>query len=599
MDAKAFSKYAASYRERMVAKLEEDRRFNQSGGFEEAWNLKERGGAGWFTQGTDLRWIECGDFRVSPNGERIFERLLPSGMAASSLFSKAGYGGLLSSPEFILPSKSMSVKVAGSDGAMVRVIPDNYPLGNNGSIFAKAVFDRASPDWIRLDTAYRIGSSAYVEFTTPGFQTRTGSPDKGQAAFNPEKASFVVERVVFHEGKEAPRLERPGLEWMLGRLNSLERESVLRAVGSCLDEAVSAWSKKSTNDAQRQLIDAAVEIGILETRSDLTPVLAAKVAAYRSELSAVPAPTMVPAVYEHQAFDAVFRKRGDHKSPGDPVPRGYLEVFGADGSVKGMQSGRLELAEQFFSKSNPLTARVMANRIWYWIMGSGIVPTLDNFGRMGERPSHPELLDFLASQLQEGEWSLKRMILFLVETDAFQRGSVPSEVASEKDPGNALFSHAHVRRLEAESIRDALLAVSGALDTTQFGASVQLAVPRRSVYLAQKRNSLPPLLTTFDAPKPFTTLGRRDVTTVPAQSLTLLNDPAILGMADRWAKSVMNEQPTFESRIDAMFWKALGRAPSSGEVMAARALLESDGSMGNLQPLAHALFNLKEFVYLR
>jgi hypothetical protein len=153
--------------------------------------------------------------------------------------------------------------------------------------------------------------------------------------------------------------------------------------------------------------------------------------------------------------------------------------------------------------------------------------------------------------------------------------------------------------LEAESIRDALLAVSGALDTTQFGASVQLAVPRRSVYLAQKRNSLPPLLTTFDAPKPFTTLGRRDVTTVPAQSLTLLNDPAILGMAARWAQSVTSEHPTFESRVEAMFWRALGRAPSSEEVVAARALLESNGAVENLQPLAHALFNLKEFIYLR
>jgi hypothetical protein len=122
---------------------------------------------------------------------------------------------------------------------------------------------------------------------------------------------------------------------------------------------------------------------------------------------------------------------------------------------------------------------------------------------------------------------------------------------------------------------------------------------RRSIYLQQRRNSLPALLTTFDAPKPFTTLGRRDSTTVPAQSLTLLNDPAIMQLSKRWAESVCAKVPGSEARIKAMFVSALGRPPSETEASKAQAFLNDSGNADNLAPLAHALFNLKEFIYLR
>jgi hypothetical protein len=251
------------------------------------------------------------------------------------------------------------------------------------------------------------------------------------------------------------------------------------------------------------------------------------------------------------------------------------------------------------SDSNPLTARVMANRIWLWTFGAGIVATPDNFGRMGEKPTHPELLDFLASKLKTDGWSLKTSLLQLVDSDAFQRSSAVSEMAAKVDPLNTLLSHAHVRRLEAESIRDALLSVSGRLDTSLHGPSVAATAPRRSVYLQMRRNSLPALLTTFDAPKPFTTLGRRDSTTVPAQSLTLMNDPAILQLARFWGESLKATDADRTGRIRSMFEKALGRPPSPEESDKAQALLASLGAAEDLTPLAHALFNLKEFIYLR
>ena len=553
-----------TFRERhgasMGEKIRADRAFNRSDVFEEAWDLGGPAGDQWFAAGNDLRRVGCGDFRVQPNGDTVVETLLPAGWAGSSLVPRAGYGGQLTSPEFQLRSKSVSVKFAASNGALLRVIPDNYPLGNNGSIFAGAVVQRTSSEWTRLDTSYRVGSSVYVEVTTPGFQTKAAVPVKSQGAFVPEMASFVVERVVFHEGNEAPRPEHLGWEW--------------------------EW------------LAALLEAGLLRNRVDASEALGQRVGRFRAAVGKLSDPVFAPGVVEHRAMDAVFRPRGDHKKVGETVARGYLEVLGAS-KLESAGSGRLELAERLVDDSNPLTARVMANRIWHWMFGAGLVPTVDNFGRMGEKPTHPELLDHLALQLRSEGWSLKRMVLDLVQTEAFQRSATPSGTAREKDPANRLWSHARVRRLEAESVRDALLSVSGVLDRKMYGPPVAVSVPRRSVYVAQRRSNLPAILTTFDAPKPFTTMGSRDVTTVPAQSLTLLNDPAIMRMGMGWAKAVASKEASFEGRVDAMFREALGRGASVEESQRARQLVGASGSGEDLGPLAHALFNLKEFLYLR
>jgi cytochrome c553 len=589
-----WEKYGVSLRPRIQA----DRAFNRSDVFEEAWDLSGPAGAKWFAEGNDVRRIGCGDFRVQPSGNTVVETLLPAGWAGSSLVPRAGYGGLLTSPEFQLHSKSVSVKFAASNGAMLRVIPDNYPLGNNSSIFAGAVVQRRASEWTRLDTSYRVGTSAYVEVTTPGFQTKAAMPAKSQAAFLPEMASFVVERVVFHEGNEPPRPEHLGWEWVQSRLKGGSRETVLRELGAALMEAVKAWREGKLEEGQREWLVAAVEAGLLTNSVEASEALSRGVSEFRAAVARLEVPVVAPGVVEHRAMDAVFRPRGDHKKIGATVARGYLEVLGTS-KLESAGSGRLELAERMVDASNPLTARVMANRIWYWLFGSGLVATVDNFGRMGEKPSHPELLDYLAVELRGKGWSLKRMLLELVETDVFQRGASPSALAGEKDPANRLWSHAQVRRLEAESVRDALLSVSGVLDRKLYGAAVEASAPRRSVYVAQRRGALPAMLTTFDAPKPFTTMGRRDVTTVPAQSLTLLNDPAIFRLAEAWAKAAVSKGATFEERVDWMFREALGRGASVQELEGAKRLLEASGAGEDLRPLAHALFNLKEFLYLR
>ncbi len=589
-----FAAGLSAYRSKMETVIRGAKEFNAEN-FSESWDLAGANQASWFVSGPDTAPVACGDFRVEREGDKALVSLLPSGIGGSTMVPQ--FGGVAMSPEFKITTKNISVKFAATNGAMLRVICDNYPLGTN-SIFPRAIVQRKDSAWSVLDTEYRMNTSAFLEMSTPGHQTRRAEPPKGAAGVASNEPFFVVEKVLFHNGKAAPKEVHPTLELLLEKCTRPEPQGYLLELGNCLAEAVKAWREGTLSEAQRGLLDSALQTGLLSTTASATPALGQAVSKYRGLTKAMPTPTFAPGVLEHRARDAAFLPRGDYKKPGDTVPRGFLEVLDKK-AIAGEQSGRLELAERMLSDANPLTSRVMANRIWLWTFGSGIVGTPDNFGRMGEKPTHPELLDFLAAKLKSEGWSLKTSLLQLVDTDAFQRSSTVSETAAKVDPLNTLLSHAHVRRLEAESIRDGLLSVSGKLDTTLLGPSVAATAPRRSVYLQLRRNSLPPLLTTFDAPKPFTTLGRRDSTTVPAQSLTLMNDPAIMQLAKSWADSLKAKIPDRNGRIDSMFEKALGRPPSREETEKAKALLGSFGAEDDLAPLAHALFNLKEFIYLR
>ena len=177
---------------------------------------------------------------------------------------------------------------------------------------------------------------------------------------------------------------------------------------------------------------------------------------------------------------------------------------------------------------NPLTARVIVNRIWHHMIGRGLVATPDNFGKLGEKPTHPELLDYLAGRFVAEGWSIKKLVREITLTRTFQLAVNPSGNAVNTDPENRLLARANVRRLEAEAIRDAMLQASGSLDRSPRGGSDNADSNRRSLYQRVIRNRLNPFLTVMDAPVPTSTTGRRDVTNVPAQSLTMMNDPFIL-----------------------------------------------------------------------
>lgn len=337
------------------------------------------------------------------------------------------------------------------------------------------------------------------------------------------------------------------------------------------------------------------------------------------------------ALFDGTGVDENVLLRGKPFKPGELSPRSLPVAFTAAKPITtSATSGRYELARQLVDPSNPLVARTAVNRVWHHIFGRGIVPTVDNFGALGERPTHPELLDHLAWQfMHEDDWSLKRLIKHLVLTQTFAMSSRAGDArAEEVDPANALLHRMTVRRLEGEVIRDALLKVSGRFNPQVGGPPITVHLTeflvgrgrpdksgpldgdgRRSIYTAMRRNFLPTLMQTFDMPTPFSTVGKRNVTNVPAQSLALMNDALFHQQARVWAERLLREQPKADAkvRVRRLFESAYGRLPSDDEVSAC---VESLGELRALQPgdaaevetwtdICHALLNANDFIYVK
>jgi cytochrome c553 len=588
MEPQKFPSFYPEYRKRGLEKISEARRFNAEM-FQEVQDFAKAGGA--FSQsGVDVMQVDAGDFRVLPKGNRILDSVLPAGVASGVLTGH--HGGAMGTQDFSLPEGGVSVRYRATGGTMVRVVPSDYPLSLNAGA-PRVSAERRESGWLRMDTVYRAGVRGHVELSTPEYQMRRGD-SKGTV----DAPGFVIERIVVSSGKETPREENAALEAVFVGAASVSPDRFLSEFRESLKRAVRAWGEGRAGASEAGLMDVMVRSGLFTVTTSGDESLSALVDAYRRGVEGLPKPRVVPGVAEIVGTDAPFLVRGDHKKPGELVPRGYLEVLNPD-PIRAKDSGRLELAQRVVSSANPLTARVMANRMWVWAFGDGLIATPDNLGKMGSKPEDVGLLDLVASRLQSDGWSAKRFLLELVSTEAFRRDSRAGEEARKVDPLNRSLSHASVRRLEAESIRDAMLSVAGVLDVTQQGPPVSGDTKRRSVYLLQKRNNLPAFLTTFDAPKPFTTVGRRDVTTVPSQSLTLLNDPGVARCAEQWAQRVMAAESERDARVDLLFREGLGRLPLEQERRGALAFVAEGGGVKEWTALAHSIFNLKEFIYLR
>ena len=571
------------------------------------WNFSQAGGdfAECFHYGTGIEDAPgaCGDFAVLPSGENVLTGLMPAGVATDRISTK--HGGMLTTRQFRVETDFISVKAWGGGGAQARLIVDGYPLGTN-PIFPRAQLAKDEPAWLRLDTKYRKGSWAYLEFATGADQTRRENGAQ-------ERSWFGVSEIVCHDG-DAPLRER---ESAIAALLKGDAPRSAKEIASRYESAIvislAAWRAGSLGESQRLLLDFLIRRELLPTSlAKLTRLGAVKplVAQYRTLEAEIPAARHAPGVLESIASDAALLPRGDHLKPGEPVPRAFLGVFGGP-AFQTKQSGRLELALAMTAPQNPLTARVMVNRIWLHLFGRGLVATPDNFGRMGEKPTHPELLDTLAARFAEEDWSLKRMIRFLVTSRAFALSADASPEALDRDGANDLLSHARIQRLEAEAIRDSLLAVSGRMDSTMSGPGLAnnstAERQRRSVYLTIRRTALNPFLEVFDAPKPFTTTGRRDATNVPAQSLTLLNDRFVIECARTWADRMVAENADVspDDRIRRMFATVFAREPAEREISGSKKYLEavSTGPLMQSAPawrdFAQSLFNAKEFIFLR
>jgi hypothetical protein len=281
--------------------------------------------------------------------------------------------------------------------------------------------------------------------------------------------------------------------------------------------------------------------------------------------------------------------RGNTHNKGEKVARGFLETVHAKRTldIQKSRSGRLELASWLMNKDNPLTTRVYVNRIWHHLFGVGLVRTTDNFGTTGEKPSHPELLDYLAIRFADTRYSTKSLIREIVLSKTYQQAS-ETKTPAESDPENRLLWRMNRKRLEAEAIRDTILSLSGKLDKRMGGPTIRQGTQReagyifddvrRSVYVPVFRNRLLDLHEAFDFPDPNIVSGRRNTSTVSTQALFMMNNPFIMEQARHCSISIQELKKMDEpARVDHAYRMMLGRNPAPREKEVALAFLKNGG----------------------
>ncbi len=582
-----------------------------------------------FDEGWPEGWVGSGfAFQGQPSTEFSFAvapDIIPTpGVINSGTFGRK-FEGVLYSPTFEIQQPQIHLRMRG-ERVTVRLIIDGFVMDvYNALLFNGIRVDVNTPqqfEWITLggDLKNYLGHRAHLEII-----------DHGDGWFELDQVRWSDHSPV-------------------DPINSVLREFSKRHCQSIADLAsafaASVLSEGALDDPDRTemlrqmirlgLVDDSKFAGLLESESDDS--VAERLLGLQRELAgiddSVPKPRYAVAMIDGTPEDERVFIRGNPKTLGPIVPRRFLEALDPAKTVVSPEqgSGRLMLANQIADPDNPLTARVAVNRVWHHLMGRGIVASVDNFGVLGQRPTHPELLDYLANEFVNDGWSIKRLIRRIVLSRTYQMASAIDPAAEQADPGNRWWHRAPIRRLEGEAIRDAILRCSGRLDTQMYGPSVPIHLTpfmsgrgrpgssgpldgdgRRSIYIEVRRNFLSPMMLAFDTPIPFNTIGRRNVSNVPAQALILMNDPFVIQQCQVWAERlVQTADPTIQQRLTRVFESAIGRPPTEPETVAivgfmreqARELgIPTDDASLNASPelwadVCHVVFNMKEFVFL-
>ncbi len=501
-------------------------------------------------------------------------------------------GRTLATASFTIHKPKIGAWVRG--GCTTYVVVDSHAVINgplHGSILRS---HEAKPEWhwIEHDLSRYIGHQAHVEFIA--------EPEQG----------FALEAVY-----QLDRLPEPLAQQ---ETNVLNIEPGQQFTPDLLDWVRQHPDLLGLDTAEFRQKLAGVARPFVEERQTL-------VARIRTE-SAV-----APITLENTATNEQLLIRGNSNKPSGVVPRRFIEVFHGQGPADSEPgSGRLDLARQLIDpQQTPVLSRVIVNRLWHHYFGRGIVATVDDFGHMGELPSNPALLDWLATELIRERWSLKQIHRAILLSAAYReslapRGSAnPQPVAQNSQPAAARIP----RRLEGEIIRDSLMALSGRLDDRLYGPSVPIALNpfqdgrgkpasgpvdgagRRSLYLSVRRNFPDSFLTAFDLPNAHATMGRRSVSNVPAQALALLNSPMVIEQTRLWGARICRENPGLDSaaRLDRLYEEAFSRLPTEDERTWALAFLHEAAAEVQLKDndprpwadLCHVLINSKEFFYVR
>lgn len=561
---------------------------------------------GWTMEGLGIGRVSSGSFALATQGEKALEAIFAAGLATNVATDR--WNGTLRSPMLPRDRKNITLELRGANAAAHRVILDHCVIGEDHKLIG-----REQAHLEKIGTRNEQPLRTYLEVNTvtdnprlperPG-KFKTNPPEGG------ERSWFAVTKAWFHDEEDGPKPPVEPLRRFLAGERTQER------VAQFLSEAVRRWRDGQASDEDVFWLNWGLGNQLLTNRRDATEGLRRAVEMYRAAEAKLEAPAVAGGMADLDAgADFPVLLSGQARNPGRPAERHYLSSMPEKlRPVDGRGSGRREMAEAMASRENPLTARVYVNRVWRQVFGRGLVATTDNFGRLGEAPSHPELLDYLAGWFMDEGWSTKKLVRKLLLTEAFQQQSATKPEWREKDPENAYLHHYPVRRMEAEAVRDTILAVSGRLDETMYGPSVQphRTTPvehrrlfqgpldgdgRRSIYIKVTRMDGPKFLEAFDFPAPLQGRGNRDITNVPSQALAMMNDPFVMQQAKVWAARVTSgTEESFSARLDSMFVAGLGRRPTEREVERYRSLAAKldDPWVG----IAHTIFNSKEFLYI-
>ena len=529
-------------------------------------------------------------------------------------------GQMVVTPKFILGSGKLHYLIKGK--ARVYAAVDSHlmvegPL--HGQLVQTFGSTNNAPTWFTHDLTRYSGQRTHLEFGPEGnseLEILMVVEADEKPAWLPGDAPWAPESPV----KSPPQLAKSQQQALSVACERFGKDSIAGAKDSARQAPLANWLLQHSNlitPPKKRSVDT------------VTEKLFAKVQELDQQVR-WESKTAV-AWFDGTGVDENILIRGKATRTGALAPRSLPAAFSGAARIQPTNSsGRYELARQMADPNNPLIARVIVNRIWHHLFGRGIVATVDNFGYLGERPSHPELLDQLAWEfVHEDDWSQKKLIKRLVLSSTFAMSSkAADERAEEIDGGNVLLHRMPVRRLEGEAIRDSLLAVSGRLDPTVGGPPVLVHLTdfiigrgrpeksgpldgdgRRSIYTTIRRNFLPTFMLTFDMPNPFTTMGRRNVTNVPGQSLALMNDPLVYDQARIWAGLLLTEMKdaTPEARIRWLFESAYARTPSAAELDSCRDTLaefkkletSGDATRESWTDLCHSLLCANDFIYLK
>ncbi|VTR95169.1 secreted protein containing duf1549 : Uncharacterized protein OS=Pirellula staleyi (strain ATCC 27377 / DSM 6068 / ICPB 4128) GN=Psta_3103 PE=4 SV=1: PSCyt1: PSCyt2: PSD1 [Gemmata massiliana] len=498
------------------------------------------------------------------------------------------------------------LKLTDGYGAGIGVVINAGPLPN----YAEYDLDVPKEGAYQIAVRYAAADRRPVRILVNGRLVAGEACGTKTGSWNPDTQTWVAEAVVvLPTGKAVVRFERNGPVPHLDKFALLPMTAEQVAAAPLPVERAAADRKLLTSLLREWADVIAKREGKPPTGADLDALIAAddgpfrdspeldadtqgahadELKRLREKLAATekakPPVDEVMAVEDAKGENLRVHLRGNHTTLGADAPRRFPQIMagGAPLPLGADRSGRRELAEWLTRPDHPLTARVMVNRIWAGHFGAGLVRSTDNFGRLGDRPTHPELLDWLAAEFVGAKWSVKHMHRLIVTSAAYRMSSQAEPAALQKDPDNKLLSHFTRRRLDAEEVRDGMLAVSGLLDR-KVGGTLLKATPRqyvtgtgnrnyegyahtrRSVYLPVVRSAVYDVFQTLDFPDPSVPNGQRTATTIPTQSLFMLNSALADQAAEAFAKAVLAVRSTDAGRVHEAYRRVYGRPPTDRE----------------------------------